>query len=838
MSLRWMRFGIAMTPALSLVSVVSMVSMASLMSLTTSAFAQSITGDDADTVSSRNYQADIRRTSLGVPHIKAASWGDLGYGYGYAQAEDNLCTMADAFLTYRGERSKYLGAEAIPVAASTLELARNLDSDFFHKHVITSDVLNTMISAQPQDLRNMVQGFAAGYNRYLRTLRTSGNTAHSACRYADWVQPIRPSDVYRRMYAANLAGGYSNFVNSIASAVPPDAASKTVAALPFDPEQTITPQMQVGGTQGVGSNMIAYGSASVTTNSPLLFGNPHWYWRGGDRFYQAQLTIPGQLNVSGASFLGVPVILIGFNDNVAWTHTVSTARRFGIYELTLANGDTTSYIKDGKKVRMTANTISVSVRQADGRLGVVRRTLYRSEYGPLLNLGLLNPALTWNPATAFAIRDINATNYHSFRNWMRWNQAQSLDDFIRIQKEELATPWVNTTAIGRGSSKAWYADMGAVPNVSNAQAASCTTPTGQALAAYLPRVPFLDGARSTCDWKTDADSAQRGAFGVARLPGLLRNDYVANMNDSYWSTNPKSPLTGFADIIGSAGTESLSMRTRLGHTMAQGRLDGIDAYTGNKASVDIVKQMVLNSRVLTAELFKAQVLPLICATSSVTISADPETGESLPSTAVSLGSACAALSAWDNTGNPGARGAHVWDEFWRRASLLPEAQLYKVQFNPADPIHTPRDINPVNAQVLQQAFGAAVLRVQNSGYAMNAVRGDTLFVTRNQRKIGLFGGCENAGYFTVACSENRLDQGGYNMDGNPNGNSYMQVVSFTGNGVDAYTFLTFSLSDDPASVRSANYTDRYAAKNWLKLPFSESDIRLDAGYSNTTIREW
>ncbi|MDD2713468.1 MAG: penicillin acylase family protein, partial [Simplicispira sp.] len=49
------------------------------------------------------YSAEIRRTAMGVPHIKAKDWGSAGYGYGYAQAQDNLCTMADSFLTYRGE---------------------------------------------------------------------------------------------------------------------------------------------------------------------------------------------------------------------------------------------------------------------------------------------------------------------------------------------------------------------------------------------------------------------------------------------------------------------------------------------------------------------------------------------------------------------------------------------------------------------------------------------------------------------------------------------------------------------------------------------------------------
>jgi acyl-homoserine-lactone acylase len=96
-----------------------------------------------------------------------------------------------------------------------------------------------------------------------------------------------------------------------------------------------------------------------------------------------------------------------------------------------------------------------------------------------------------------------------------------------------------------------------------------------------------------------------------------------------------------------------------------------------------------------------------------------------------------------------------------------------------------------------------VLRVQASGYAVDAPRGDYLFATRNGKKIPLYGGCDGPGYFTIACSENRLDKGGYTMDGNPNGNSYMQVVRFPAGGVEAHTFLTFSLSDDPASRTTA-----------------------------------
>jgi acyl-homoserine-lactone acylase len=790
------------------------------------------------------YKAEIRRTAMGVPHIKADNWPGVGYGYGFAQAEDDLCTMADSFLTYRGERSQYFGADAQLVAASTIARPKNIDSDFFHKHVISDDVLQKMIAAQPDNLKQLVRGFAAGYNRYVRDVKASG-TAHEACRNEAWVKPITAEDIYRRMYAANLAGGYSNFLPNIANAIAPApvAPTKTVARGKLDkaPLQlaaggTRVPELQVGGHEGVGSNMIGFGTAATGDASPLLFGNPHWYWRGPDRFYQAQLTIPGELNISGTSFLGIPVILIGFNDNIAWSHTVSTARRFGFFELKLAAGDPTSYRRDGSAVKMQPLAITVNVKQTDGSVAPVTRTLYKSEYGPMINLAPLNAALGWSQTTAFAIRDINGENYRTFKNWLRWNQAKSLDDFIAIQREESAIPWVNTVAVGRGAAKAWYADIGAIPNVSPDQVASCTTPLGAAIGPALPRVPVFDGSRSACDWQTDADSAQKGALGASRMPSLLRDDYVENSNDSYWLANPKAPMTGYPAIMGTAGTEPVTFRTRLGNLLAQGRIDGADAYGAKGATPDTVKRMVINSRVLTAELFKDQALAMVCATPTINVATDPQGGAAIGRD-VDTGPACAVLQAWDNTGMSSARGAHIWDEFWNRVSLQSAASLYSVPFSASDPVHTPRDLKPGAQAALQQAFGAAVAYVEGSGFALDAKRGDYLFATRGGQKIPLYGGCGGPGYFTIACSENPLAKGGTHMDGNPNGNSYMQIVRFPEGGVEAHTFLTFSLSDDPASAHNADYTRAYSAGQWLKVPFSEAEIKADAAYRSAIVNE-
>lgn len=70
--------------------------------------------------------ADIRRTSFGVPHIRADDERGLGFGIGYAYAQDNLCLLANEVVTVNGERARYFGPEQ-----ATLEERNNLASDVF-----------------------------------------------------------------------------------------------------------------------------------------------------------------------------------------------------------------------------------------------------------------------------------------------------------------------------------------------------------------------------------------------------------------------------------------------------------------------------------------------------------------------------------------------------------------------------------------------------------------------------------------------------------------------------------------------------------------------------------
>ena len=55
----------------------------------------------------------IQRTTFGIAHITAPDWEGIAYGTAYAHAQDNVCQTAGHLLTLRGERSQFLGAQAL-----------------------------------------------------------------------------------------------------------------------------------------------------------------------------------------------------------------------------------------------------------------------------------------------------------------------------------------------------------------------------------------------------------------------------------------------------------------------------------------------------------------------------------------------------------------------------------------------------------------------------------------------------------------------------------------------------------------------------------------------------
>jgi acyl-homoserine-lactone acylase len=756
------------------------------------------------------YRAEIRRTAHGIPHVTASSYGDLGFGFGYASAEDNVCVMAEEFLTLAGERSLHFGAEgSYTVLGQTVN---NLDSDFYYRSLITSGVVERLLGADPladppgpsEKARALVRGYAAGYNALLRDRKVDALT-DPHCRGASWVRPIEELDVWRRMYRmTTLLGSSGVLAIPIATAQPP-AARATTAAQPSEAARQPLVSLPDARSLLPASNAIALGGSATVNGRGMLLANPHFPWDGPDRFYEAHLRIPGELDVTGASLLAMPVIGIGHNADVAWTHTVSTAQRWTPFALRLVSGDATSYVVDGEPERMAAVHVVVEALDEKGQLTSHSRTMYRSRYGPLIEVP---GALEWSDEVAFAVRDANAENLRLVDTWLAMAKATSTRDLAGIIRRHQGLPFVNTIAAD-ADGLAFYADLSVVPHVTDKRASRCvTSEVGKELFAAAGQ-PLLDGSDSSCNWGADPDAVTPGLFGPSRQPVLFRRDFVSNSNDSHWLTNPAEPLVGFPRIVGDERTER-SLRTRLGIRMIEERLtsaqgERVDLFTRAR-----LQALVFNNRNYGGELVKRDLVRLCEAHPTVALRA----GRVVRLTAV-----CAALRGWDRHANLESTGAHVFREFMLRRPV----GWLAVPFDAADPVNTPRVLNRADPAVLR-ALGRAARVLRKHHIPLDAPLGALQSEPRGTERIPIHGGHEIEGVFNMIIAPL---QGRAGYPKVVHGSSFVLVTGFSADGPRSRAVLTYSQSTDPSSPFFADQTWMYSNKQWVNLRFSERAILAD-----------
>src|SRR6516225_6942172 len=353
--------------------------------------------------------AQIRYTTGGIPHILAHNWADLGFGYGYAFAKDNIRTMAGGYIAVEAQRSRYFGPDGSYIGSGGLE--NNLESDFYFQQIIDSHIVQQLVRGLSPAEKQLEAGYVKGYNGYLAHVGGAKGVPDPTCRGKSWVKPITLQDSYLRFYQLTLLLSGDQVIQGITQAAPPTAAQAThqAAASPARTARALAAAWRAH-TTTVGSNAVAIGSAGTRDHRGLLLANPHFAWFGTLRFYQAQLTIPGKINVTGASLYGIPLVLIGHNENVAWSHTTSTAWPFTPFQLTLVKGHPTEYLQNGKAVAMTPRTVSVLARQPNGTLAPVTHTFWWTRYGPIFtSLEGVFP-LPWTTTNAYAFGDANANN--------------------------------------------------------------------------------------------------------------------------------------------------------------------------------------------------------------------------------------------------------------------------------------------------------------------------------------------------------------------------------------------------------------------------------------------
>lgn len=748
-----------------------------------------------DHPSSGRLSAVVRYTEYGIPHITAKSYAELGFGTGWAQAADQVCVLADGFATVRGERSRYFGADATS-DQSLSSATTNLSSDLYFKGVRDKRTVEALL-AEPaprgpsRQSKDLMAGFAAGYNAWLRQNRITD----PACRNAAWVGPVTTVDVAARLHALSMLGGQGGNIDEITSAQPPTANSPTAQA---DPQAIVREVERRAADAAMGSNAVAFRGDTTANGRGLLLGNPHYPWHGGRRFWQSHQTIPGQLDVAGGSLLGLPTISIGYNARVAWSHTVSTGVPFNLTQLTLSPSDPTAYLVDGKPEQMTRRTVTVAVK--DGT--PVTRTQWWTRYGPVASSAAGLP-LPWTATTAFALNDPNAANLRFADTSLGFGKARDTAGIAASLADHQGLPWVNTIAAD-SAGHTLYSQSQVLPRITNELAATCSTPLGSATypAAGLA---VLDGSRTACVPGDDADAVQPGIFGPAKMPTLRDAAYVENSNDSAWLTNAEQPITGYERIFGNIGTQR-GLRTR-------GAIQDVAALAerGKLTVRDLQAQQFAN-RVPAGDLTAAD-----AARACAALPGGQATGSN--GAAVDISEACGVLAAWDRTMDTGSRGALLFDRFWRK---LP-AQRWKVPFSAADPVNTPNTLN-TDSPAFAKALADAVTELRSAGIPLNSPLGEHQFVVRNGKRIPVPGGTEALGVWNKV--EPRWDPAGGGYSEVSTGSSHIQAVGWDGSGCPvARTLLTYSQSSNPNSPHYADQTRLYAQERWVTARFCEKDVK-------------
>ncbi|CAA9532026.1 MAG: peptidase S45, penicillin amidase, partial [uncultured Solirubrobacteraceae bacterium] len=504
----------------------------------------------------------------------------------------------------------------------------------------------------------------------------------------------------------------------------------------------------------------------------------------------------------------VPLILIGHTRGLAWSHTVSTAFRFTPFELTLVPGSPTTYLVDGQPKEMQRDVVKVQVKGEDGKLVDQERTLYSTEYGPMVD-DLVGVPLPWGQGKAFAMGDANAQNFRYLNHFFETNMAQDVREYDAVIRRNQGIPWVNSIAAD-SKGEAYYADISVVPHVTDDKAQTCNTALGRATFQAL-RLPVLDGARSSCNWGKDPSAVAPGILGPKEhLPSMFRNDYTMNANDSYWLSNLKQPLEGFPRIVGDERT-ARSLRTRIGLIMIDGK----------KMTLQGLQDTVFNNRQYAGELWRDEA-----------VAGCQRNRE--------LADACEVLKKWKVRHDNDSKGALLWRRFAQRliggGATSPPAP-FEVPFDPKDPANTPRGLREEEPRV-SQALRDAVAELKGLEIPLDAPLGAVQTEDRpGGERIPIHGGPGTAGVFNAinVQTADLKKKTGYGTI--PHGSSFVQAVQFVDGPcpVDPRTILTYSQSANATSPWHSDQTRMFSRKQWNAPPFCEADVERQA-LSTTALR--
>jgi penicillin amidase len=385
-------------------------------------------------------QVEIVRDRWGVPHIFAATDHDAFLALGYVHAQDRLWQMEMNRRIGAGRLSEFLGE-------ATLEI------DQFQRTLGYYRAAHSDYPALSERSRMALDAYAAGVNAWI------GEGHLLPPEYlllGVQPEPWTPYDslVWEKMMSWDLGGDYEMELlrRQLGETLGPERAAQLLPPFPEDGvvilpdgvtadawQQTAADllaldrrlQLDFGrGGREIGSNNWVVAGTRTESGLPLLADDPHLSTSIPSIWYLAELQ-GDQIHAIGATFPGLPAIVIGHNERVAWgvTNVGPDTQDLYIEQINPANPNQYR-VEDGWEELMVVEEIIV----VDGRDEPLAWAARSTRHGPLISdvsgtgapVALRWVALEAGDTTMDAFVGINyAANWQEFVDALRFYVSPS-----------------------------------------------------------------------------------------------------------------------------------------------------------------------------------------------------------------------------------------------------------------------------------------------------------------------------------------------------------------------------------------------------------------------------
>ena len=742
----------------------------------------------------------VERTGHGLVHVTANTYKGIGYGVGYAYAEDNRCLLAYRIAQVNGRLAEQVGADKIEKILAESHSMPSQRMDALFRTYYDSKAIREGFNKEPKAVRDLAAGYVEGVNHYLESHKLA------ACERVNFTGKVTVDDIYRLwVAAAGLAG--AEFVGPFVAITEPNAAKAKTSAVTQNSFAAATVA-----ERPIGSNALAIGRDGLAEGGPLHLYNPHFPWGGIQRTYIVHARIPGELDVMGPMLGGFPLPVSGFNQTMAWGLTFSNTQRLTLMEIKPQAKDPTHYLVDGKMRKITTKTLAIKVK---GEAKPRKVNVQMTQDGPLL----LASTLGIPDGGTFIVTDVNRNNTRLVSQWLDVAKAKDVQQVKASLDAIRGVPWSYTTAVD-AKGDILFGEISAVPNIPADVYQNCgNTPSAATMQTMFDAIT-LDGARSAC--------YPKGTLAADLLPSVIRADYLANSNNNFEIPNAHVQLAASTKAFGPSKV-ALQLRPSLGLKMVEDRLAGTDSLGKAKFTAKTLKQLFDDKRNYAAELLVPDIAALCKATPSVT----------LEGASIDITSVCSTLTAWDRKNNLSSRGAHVFGGLWvaLQDQGITTEQLLATPPAFDKPLATPSPGLTADAKVrngVLTALARVAKALQTAGIAPDAPWGDVHFVTdANGKKFGIPGGPANQGIYDAMFSLNMQNFDGWltslkGFSGSElTGSSYTHLVELTPTGPVAMGVLAFSQATDKTSPWYNDQLAMFSAGEMFKFPFTAAEIQAE-----------